>query len=179
MLKNIPHGLRPIVCYQSFAARLKSCPFKTRLSPRAAKACVDHVGSMRGLRLSTPSGSSSAAACEAVPKEETRTKVAERREKRSEPLLAHPGGRNKDAVPRGRPGGHPILAQQKAVRDLVPRLKPVGSACAERVVRNSDGWPNKVALTGVNSECLIFEMGVGNAGPGKLPLRLAARAKGP
>jgi hypothetical protein len=27
--KNIPQGLKPIVCNQSFAARLKSCPFKT------------------------------------------------------------------------------------------------------------------------------------------------------
>jgi hypothetical protein len=35
--KNIPQGLKPIVSYQAFAARLKSCPFKTRLSPQAAK----------------------------------------------------------------------------------------------------------------------------------------------
>src|ERR1035437_7063834 len=34
--ENIPRGLKPVISYQAFAARLKSCPFKTRLSPRAA-----------------------------------------------------------------------------------------------------------------------------------------------
>src|ERR1035437_546218 len=33
--ENIPRGLKPVISYQAFAARLKSCPFKTRLSPRA------------------------------------------------------------------------------------------------------------------------------------------------
>ena len=39
--KTIPQGLKPIVSYQAFAARLKPCPFKTRLSPQAAKLDSD------------------------------------------------------------------------------------------------------------------------------------------
>jgi hypothetical protein len=37
LLKNIPQGLKPVVSYRAFAARLKSCPFKARLSPQAGR----------------------------------------------------------------------------------------------------------------------------------------------
>jgi len=35
--KNIPQGLKPIVSNRAFSARLKSCPFKTGLSPQTCK----------------------------------------------------------------------------------------------------------------------------------------------
>src|ERR1035437_448947 len=42
--ENIPRGLKPVISYQAFAARLKSCPFKTRLSPRAVNSNVGVEG---------------------------------------------------------------------------------------------------------------------------------------
>jgi hypothetical protein len=41
--ETIPQGLKPDVYYVVFAARLKSCPFKTRLLPQAAKSFVECV----------------------------------------------------------------------------------------------------------------------------------------
>src|ERR1035437_8611504 len=46
--ENIPRGLKPVISYQAFAARLKSCPFKTRLSPRAVRREFDEFRSDHG-----------------------------------------------------------------------------------------------------------------------------------
>src|ERR1017187_749770 len=36
-------GLKPVISYQAFAARLKSCPFKTRLSLRGVRREFDEI----------------------------------------------------------------------------------------------------------------------------------------
>jgi hypothetical protein len=45
MAKNVPQGLKPIICFVAFAARLKPCPdtkpTQFRVFPQPVKSCPD------------------------------------------------------------------------------------------------------------------------------------------